>query len=80
MRPQPYTLGETAMESETSFWVAIPHEAIIVISKTYPDVGRFLANIALANPETHAPDPPKDWVWARYALSVAKARRDARVG
>ena len=33
--------------TETSFWVAIPHELIVAISEDYPNIGQCLADSAV---------------------------------
>ena len=61
--------GEMATaDSETTFWVAITHEAIVAIGEDYPDIAAFLANSAAII----YPLPLKSDVRARYKRDVHK--------
>lgn len=56
-----------------SFWVAIPHEALLVIGEDYPQVADYLGWIALCLSQSPASAPPKWWARQRYEVMVRQA-------
>ncbi len=59
-------VSESERSEEDSFWVGIPHEAILAIGEDYPDVADYLGRIALVLTQPNAPPPPKAWARRRY--------------
>lgn len=61
------------MNEQDSFWVAIPHEAIVAIGEDSPNIGVYLGNIALILGKQPTTDPPpKAWARERYTKEMAK--------
>ena len=58
--------GGVVMANDESFWLAIPKEAIDLITEDDPVLGTFLANIALLLSRPPADPPPKQWVRERF--------------